>query len=245
MLLKCLTIFPTALLLAGAGCQKKISQKAGERQKSEQGDRAPEEDELEEESPDDSDDALPDAEAAKPHTGGDEEEEKPKETAEPDPDARKVRVVFHFSRSGVWKSEEQMQDVTKEVQRILGQAKLLVEAKYTEDDQSDQTDLDVFFVPSIGGSGTNGISFGGRQDDIQVRDDVRLGKVADDRPETAGLDPNEAEQARTIAHETCHQLGLPHRQNQTNLMASGTTGWTLNENEIATVRAEAERRFGR
>jgi hypothetical protein len=35
-------------------------------------------------------------------------------------------------------------------------------------------------------------------------------------------------------------MGLPHRQARTNLMASGTTGTSLNEEEIHTARLKAE-----
>ena len=41
---------------------------------------------------------------------------------------------------------------------------------------------------------------------------------------------------RVTAHELGHAFTLNHRQSGTNLMASGTTGWTLNETEIKQVR---------
>jgi hypothetical protein len=44
---------------------------------------------------------------------------------------------------------------------------------------------------------------------------------------------------RVTAHELGHALGLPHRQNETNLMASGTTGTLLNEKEVAAAREGA------
>ncbi|MDB5323179.1 MAG: Matrixin [Phycisphaerales bacterium] len=44
---------------------------------------------------------------------------------------------------------------------------------------------------------------------------------------------------RVTAHELGHGLGLPHRQNTTNLMASGTTGTLLNEAEVTVARGRA------
>ena len=41
---------------------------------------------------------------------------------------------------------------------------------------------------------------------------------------------------RVSAHELGHGMGLPHRQDTTNLMASGTTGTSLNSAEIEIVR---------
>jgi hypothetical protein len=43
------------------------------------------------------------------------------------------------------------------------------------------------------------------------------------------------------AHEIGHALDLDHRQDTTNLMASGTTGTSLNAAEIETARQAAER----
>src|SRR4051812_6837929 len=46
---------------------------------------------------------------------------------------------------------------------------------------------------------------------------------------------------RVTAHELGHALGLPHRQDVTNLLASGTTGTLLNADEVATARRHAPR----
>jgi len=46
---------------------------------------------------------------------------------------------------------------------------------------------------------------------------------------------------RVSSHEIGHSLGLPHRQDTTNLMASGTTGTSLNAAEIEQSRAEAQK----
>jgi predicted Zn-dependent protease len=45
---------------------------------------------------------------------------------------------------------------------------------------------------------------------------------------------------RVTSHEIGHALGLKHRQDKTNLMQSGTTGFSLNDAEIAAARAIAE-----
>ncbi len=48
---------------------------------------------------------------------------------------------------------------------------------------------------------------------------------------------------RVTAHEIGHALGLPHRQDLVNLMASGKNGFLLNANEIVIARATAQARF--
>ncbi len=48
---------------------------------------------------------------------------------------------------------------------------------------------------------------------------------------------------RVTSHEIGHALGLRHRQDTTNLMQSGTTGFSLNEAEITTARAKAQERL--
>ena len=47
---------------------------------------------------------------------------------------------------------------------------------------------------------------------------------------------------RVTSHELGHALTLKHRQEVTNLMASGTSGWTFNEAEIKQAR-DAARKF--
>ena len=50
---------------------------------------------------------------------------------------------------------------------------------------------------------------------------------------------------RVTSHEIGHLLGLQHRQHTSNLMQSGTTGFSLNETEITTARAKAQQRLNR
>lgn len=49
---------------------------------------------------------------------------------------------------------------------------------------------------------------------------------------------------RVSSHELGHALGLPHRQNTTNLLASGTTGTKLNTKEVETARESAKKKRG-
>jgi hypothetical protein len=49
---------------------------------------------------------------------------------------------------------------------------------------------------------------------------------------------------RVTSHEIGHALGLQHRQEMTNLMASKKSGFLLNEKEIELARATATAKFG-
>ncbi|MDR3636489.1 MAG: Matrixin [Isosphaeraceae bacterium] len=66
--------------------------------------------------------------------------------------------------------------------------------------------------------------------------------------ETAALRPVEGgidePLPRVTAHELGHGLGLSHRQDRTNLLASGTTGTLLNTEEVKTARSHAARLDG-
>ena len=73
----------------------------------------------------------------------------------------------------------------------------------------------------------NGIYF---PEAIFVKDTASL------RPVVGGLDEP---LPRVTSHELGHAFGLAHRQDTTNLMASGTTGTWLNEEEIRQVRLTA------
>lgn len=66
---------------------------------------------------------------------------------------------------------------------------------------------------------------------IVVKDTARL------RPVEGGLDEP---LPRVTSHEIGHALSLNHRQDTTNLMASGTTGFSLNEAEIRAAREKAK-----
>lgn len=84
--------------------------------------------------------------------------------------------------------------------------------------------IDVCYVKQVT---PNGFYYG---EPIVVKDTASLKEVP------GGLDEP---LPRVTAHEIGHALGLNHRQDTTNLMQSGTTGFDLNEEEIATARAKA------
>lgn len=75
----------------------------------------------------------------------------------------------------------------------------------------------------------NGVFFL-RDDFAFVRDTARLREVE------GGIDEPIP---RVTSHELGHALGLPHRQDRTNLLASGTTGTLLNADEVAIARDRA------
>jgi hypothetical protein len=71
------------------------------------------------------------------------------------------------------------------------------------------------------------------QDDFAfVKETARL------RPVEGGIDEPIP---RVTSHELGHALGLSHRENKTNLLASGTTGTLLNAQEVGVSRAKASR----
>ncbi len=72
---------------------------------------------------------------------------------------------------------------------------------------------------------TNGVFMG--RDAIFVKDTAALRTVK------GGVDEP---LPRVTSHEIGHAFGLPHRQATINLMASGTTGWSLNDDEIDLLR---------
>lgn len=91
-----------------------------------------------------------------------------------------------------------------------------------------QTALDVCYVKEVK---PNGFYYG---EPVVVKDTASLREVA------GGIDEP---LPRVTSHEIGHALGLSHRQDTFNLMASGTTGTSLNDAEIATARSRAEKRL--
>ena len=90
---------------------------------------------------------------------------------------------------------------------------------------TDRGMIHVFYVHRLP---TNGVFMG--RDAIFVKDTAALREVK------GGVDEP---LPRVSSHEIGHAMGLAHRQSTINLMASGTTGWSINDAEIETVRGWA------
>lgn len=84
--------------------------------------------------------------------------------------------------------------------------------------------IDVAYVKKVR---PNGFYYG---EPVVVKDTASLKEVPD------GLDEP---LPRVTSHELGHALGLKHRQDTVNLMASGTTGFSLNDAEIEIARGRA------
>jgi hypothetical protein len=102
---------------------------------------------------------------------------------------------------------------------------LLESFKTTRPKNTERGLIHVYYVHKLP---TNGVFMG--RDAIFVKDTAALREVK------GGVDEP---LPRVTSHEIGHAMGLPHRQSTINLMASGTTGWSINDDEIDTVRAWA------
>jgi hypothetical protein len=98
------------------------------------------------------------------------------------------------------------------------------------DESRDAALLHVYYIHAFA---VNGVYLGDGTAVVQ--------ETAQLRPVEGGIDEP---LPRVTAHELGHALGLPHRQARTNLLASGTTGTTLNEAEVKRARDYAVARRG-
>ena len=93
-----------------------------------------------------------------------------------------------------------------------------------------RSDANAYRVHYVHDFDVNGVYFGSRE--AMVKETAALRKVKDGVDEPL---------PRVTSHELGHALGLPHRQDTFNLMASGTTGTLLNAAEIDKAREFARR----
>ena len=89
--------------------------------------------------------------------------------------------------------------------------------------------FNIYYIKSFD---VNGVFFG-NPEAIFVQDTANLRKVE------GGIDEPIP---RVTSHELGHAFSLPHRQDTFNLMASGTSGTSLNESEIRQARESAAKR---
>ena len=104
--------------------------------------------------------------------------------------------------------------------------KLGVYRMLAPDGSRSEEGIDVYYIRKFP---VNGVYLGRRM--AFVQETARL------RPVPGGIDEP---LPRVTAHELGHALGLPHRQDRTNLLASGNNGTTLDEAEAARARVRAE-----
>ncbi len=132
---------------------------------------------------------------------------------------------IHFHIESILKEEAVRQDLfDKEVAKT---ELAWVKRHYPEKTRATNA-FNIYYIKQFG---VNGVYF---QDSIFVKDTASLRKVEN------GLDEP---LPRVTSHELGHALSLPHRQNVTNLMASGTSGFAFSAEEIQRARAAA-RKFG-
>ena len=139
----------------------------------------------------------------------------------------RVAVRVHIGGSGL--SRVGVEQVLEEINRIWWFAGLCFEFEAVPHERTQARGFDLWLVPEVPDPpGVNGVYRGDH--DIWSRDRPSLRRVPGGTDILAG---------RTSAHELGHALRLPHRQDNTNLMASGTRGWTLNDTEIDRARRRA------
>ena len=134
-----------------------------------------------------------------------------------------AQAGLHFYLESLVREEANVQDISRQPGEPAARRWLLG----LRPSQSKATNaLHIYYLKQMS---VNGIYF---PEAIFVKDTASLRKVE------GGIDEP---LPRVSSHELGHAFTLPHRQDTTNLMASGTTGTWLNGEEIEPVRTAAQR----
>ena len=131
----------------------------------------------------------------------------------------------YFGLESIVREPASRLDQFKRVRDEIGAAPLGLFRILRPDDSRVFDGLHVYYVHKLP---VNGVYMG--EDYAIVQETAKLREVE------GGIDEPVP---RVTSHELGHALGLPHRQNRTNLMASGTTGTLLNEAEVKVAREKA------
>jgi len=137
------------------------------------------------------------------------------------------KAGIHWALDPIVREAAARQDQFKAARKDDAEDPLLSLKILVPDESRSDAGVDVYYIHQFG---MNGVYLGDRVAFVQ--------EMAELRPVEGGIDEP---LPRVTAHELGHALGLPHRQDRTNLLASGTTGTTLNEAEVARARARALR----
>lgn len=124
------------------------------------------------------------------------------------------------------------QDRFRKVRELAdnGQPPLPVFRSLAPDSSRLKDGLNVYYIHKFS---VNGVYLGDRVAFVQETASLRKVEGGIDEP-----------LPRVTAHELGHALGLPHRQDRTNLLASGTTGTSLNATEVEKAREFARKTPG-
>ena len=134
-----------------------------------------------------------------------------------------AQAGVHFYRESLVTEEAEKQELYREPAK-MDSLQWVLELRPTA--TPDARHFNLYYLKEMN---VNGVYF---SEAIFVKDTASLRKVE------GGIDEP---LPRVSSHELGHAFGLPHRQNVTNLMASGTTGTALNAEEIVQARSAARK----